>query len=206
MERALRGGVGVGVGDAPTSASATLAAPDVVRSTIAGAPARINDQTIDRLFCAPGKIVIPERYVPEQQTEEPGEDEKRRRLQKAESIRRMLTGSASVELPRRPPSMAGPAETAPMPPAEARQLLARERQQRHHFLGLNHFLVEELKEKSKMVAGTPFDRLLFLFFGWHVAPLSGRFRSNAACDQRPRRSFFLFVSLFFFRLLRGRFF
>lgn len=77
-------------------------APDVVRSTI-GQPIRINDKTIDRLFCAPDKIVIPERYVPEQQVEEIGEEEKQKRLRKTESIRRMLTGSASVPLPR-PPS------------------------------------------------------------------------------------------------------
>jgi hypothetical protein len=77
-------------------------APDVVRSTI-GQPLRINDKTIDRIFCAPEKIVIPERYVPEQQVEEVGEEEKQRRLKKAESIRRMLTGSAAVDLPR-PPS------------------------------------------------------------------------------------------------------
>ena len=77
-------------------------APDVVRSTI-GQPVRINDKTIDRLFCAPDKIVIPERYVPEQQVEQMGEEEKQRRLKKAESIRRMLTGSAAVDLPR-PPS------------------------------------------------------------------------------------------------------
>ena len=77
-------------------------APDVVRSTI-GQSIRINDKTIDRLFCAPDKIVIPERYVPEQQVEEIGEEEKQKRIRKTESIRRMLTGSASVQLPR-PPS------------------------------------------------------------------------------------------------------
>lgn len=37
--------------------------------------------------------------------------------------------------------------------SEAKELLAKERKQRDHFLGLNHFLVEELKEKSKMAAG-----------------------------------------------------
>jgi homoserine kinase len=49
--------------------------------------------------------------------------------------------------------VAVPNET--LEPSEARQLLAKERKQRDHFLGLNHFLVEELKEKSKMVAGQP---------------------------------------------------
>ena len=77
-------------------------APDVVRSTI-GQSIRINDKTIDRLFCAPDKIVIPERYVPEQEIEQVGEEEKKKRIKKAESIRRMLTGSAPIDLPR-PPS------------------------------------------------------------------------------------------------------
>jgi len=78
-------------------------APDVVRSTINQA-IRINEKTIDRLFSAPDKILIPERYVPEQEVEEVNEEEKQRRLKKTESIRRMLTAdSASVDIPR-PPS------------------------------------------------------------------------------------------------------
>ena len=71
----------------------------MVRSTITQA-IRINEKTIDNLFAAPDKIVIPERYVPEQEVEEVGEEEKQKRLKKTESIRRMLTGSASVDLPR----------------------------------------------------------------------------------------------------------
>jgi len=123
-------------------------APDVVRSTI-GQSIRINDKTIDRLFCAPDKIVIPERYVPEQQVEEIGEEEKQKRIRKTESIRRMLTGSASVQLPR-PPSVVASNENVQI--STAKTLLAKERQQRSHFLGLNQVLVEEIKEKSKMVA------------------------------------------------------
>ena len=37
--------------------------------------------------------------------------------------------------------------------SEAKQMLAKERQQRDHFIGLNQMLVEEIKEKSKMAAG-----------------------------------------------------
>ena len=74
-------------------------APDVVRSTISQS-IRINDKTIDRLFCAPDKIVIPERYVPEQEVEKVTEEEKQKRIRKTESIRRMLTGSAAVQIPR----------------------------------------------------------------------------------------------------------
>jgi hypothetical protein len=79
-------------------------APDVVRSTITQA-IRINEKTIDNILCAPDKIVIPERYVPEQEVEELGEEEKQKRLKKTESIRRMLTGySTGVDLPRPPSS------------------------------------------------------------------------------------------------------
>ena len=45
--------------------------------------------------------------------------------------------------------------------SEAKELLAKERQQRDHFISLNQMLVQEIKEKSKMAAGnisttTPF--------------------------------------------------
>ena len=82
-------------------------APDVVRSTISQA-IRINEKTIDKLLCAPDKIVIPERYVPEQEVDEPNEEEKKKRLKKTESIRRMLTGTAAVEIPRPPSSKCSP--------------------------------------------------------------------------------------------------
>ena len=75
----------------------------MVRSTISQA-IRINEKTIDKLLCTPDKIVIPERYVPEQEVDEPNEEEKQKRLKKTESIRRMLTDSAPVELPRPPSS------------------------------------------------------------------------------------------------------
>jgi hypothetical protein len=40
--------------------------------------------------------------------------------------------------------------------SEAKQMLAKERKQRDHFIGLNQMLVEEIKEKSKMAAGNEF--------------------------------------------------
>lgn len=39
-------------------------APDVVRSALAQGD-KISENTIDKLFGAPSKIVIPERYIPE---------------------------------------------------------------------------------------------------------------------------------------------
>ena len=154
-------------------------APDVVRSTI-NQVIRINEKTIDKILSAPDKIIIPERYVPEQEVEEVGEEEKQRRLKKTESIRRMLTGHGAVtELPRPPSSktttnlqrcnnnlssnemrlllfvaVAATNDIMELSTAEAKELLAKERQQRDHFISLNQMLVEEIKEKSKMAAGT----------------------------------------------------
>lgn len=39
-------------------------APDVVRSAL-GPREKISENTIDKLFGAPSKILIPERYIPE---------------------------------------------------------------------------------------------------------------------------------------------
>lgn len=40
-------------------------APDVVRSAL-GHREKISENSIDKLFAAPSKILIPERYIPEQ--------------------------------------------------------------------------------------------------------------------------------------------
>lgn len=40
-------------------------APDVVRSAL-GQRDKISENSIDKLFAAPSKILIPERYIPEQ--------------------------------------------------------------------------------------------------------------------------------------------
>ena len=41
-------------------------APDVVRSALGPRPDKISENTIDKLLLAPSKILIPERYIPEQ--------------------------------------------------------------------------------------------------------------------------------------------
>lgn len=43
-------------------------APDVVRSTLSHKELKYNESTIDQLLGTPNKIVIPERYIPEQVT------------------------------------------------------------------------------------------------------------------------------------------
>lgn len=64
-------------------------APDVVRSAI-GPREKISEHTIDKLLAAPSKILIPERYVPEQ-APELSPEEKRRRQEKVEAIKKMLS-------------------------------------------------------------------------------------------------------------------
>lgn len=64
-------------------------APDVVRSAL-GPREKISENTIDNLFGAPNKILIPERYIPEQ-APELSPEEKRRRQEKVEAIKKMLS-------------------------------------------------------------------------------------------------------------------
>lgn len=92
-------------------------APDVVRSTLSHKELKYNESTIDQLLGTPNKIVIPERYIPEQvimrkrlllsfqiklnyinvnfllnsQTPELTAEEQEQRLKKAEAIRKMLS-------------------------------------------------------------------------------------------------------------------
>jgi hypothetical protein len=64
-------------------------APDVVRSAL-GPREKISENTIDNLFWAPNKILIPERYIPEQ-VPELSQEEKKRRQEKVEVIKKMLS-------------------------------------------------------------------------------------------------------------------
>ncbi|CAG2064401.1 unnamed protein product, partial [Timema podura] len=72
-----------------------LNAPDVVRSTMSHKDFKYNENTIDSILGTPNKIVIPERYIPEQAPELSAE-EQLQRMKKAESIRKMLSETSSV--------------------------------------------------------------------------------------------------------------
>jgi hypothetical protein len=71
-----------------------LNAPDVVRSAL-GPREKISETTIDKLLAAPSKIIIPERYIPEQPPELSAE-EKRRRHDKVEAIKKMLSETPAI--------------------------------------------------------------------------------------------------------------
>lgn len=63
---------------------------------------KISEHTIDKLLAAPSKILIPERYVPEQ-TPELSPEEKQRRQEKVEAIKKMLSetpmaGNVSLQI------------------------------------------------------------------------------------------------------------
>merc|ERR1712038_1173182 len=109
-------------------------APDVVRSTYAG------EFRVDNLLGVPEKINIPERYVPEEQVDDRSPEERRTRLKKADSIRRMLAESqANQPILKREGEQGG--------------TVTEDRQQREQMLALSHVLARQVMEKSRVVAG-----------------------------------------------------
>lgn len=75
-----------------------LNTPDVVRSTLSRSEMKYTTETIDNILGTPGKILIPERYVPES-TPELSSEEQQKRYKKAESIRKMLSETTQVSGP-----------------------------------------------------------------------------------------------------------
>ncbi|XP_025415374.1 uncharacterized protein LOC112687055 isoform X3 [Sipha flava] len=129
MERALRPG-----------------APDVVRSTMNKTePTKFSAETIDSILGTPGKIYIPERYIPESAPVSP--DERKKRMHKAEAIRKMLSEST--------PILASEGENDEHT-AVGRKKMIEEKKQRDHLLQLNQILAQQVMEKSKAVAFTRF--------------------------------------------------
>ncbi|XP_020817747.1 uncharacterized protein LOC110191283 isoform X3 [Drosophila serrata] len=110
-------------------------APDVIRSAL-GQGEKISENTIDNLLLAPNKIVIPERYIPET-TPELSPEEKKRRQEKVESIKKMLSEA---------PLSSNENET--LPPSK----INAEKKQREHLLQLNQILAQQVMQVSKIVA------------------------------------------------------
>lgn len=138
-------------------------APDVVRSAMAGGqpqPARekISENTIDKLLLAPSKIVIPERYVPEQLPELSAE-EKRKRQEKVEAIKKMLS-EANVRNERSNNwgqsikyEFCSFQETGATSTSGTGGQISAEKKQREHLLQLNQILAQQVMQMSKIVAG-----------------------------------------------------
>jgi len=113
-------------------------APDVVRSTF---DSEFRSNAIDNIFGVPDKINIPERYVPEESDDQRSPEEKRNRLKKADSIRRMLADSSTTPVITR---RAGEVESSSM---------GDEKKQREQMLALNQVLARQVIEKRRMVSG-----------------------------------------------------
>ncbi|XP_071558758.1 uncharacterized protein [Temnothorax nylanderi] len=119
-------------------------APDVVRSTLSHKELKYNESTIDQLLGTPNKIVIPERYIPEQ-TPELTAEEQEQRLKKAEAIRKMLS-ETTVTAPE------GDDDSNVEKSDTLKRKVVEEKRQREHILQLNQILAKQVMEKSKMVA------------------------------------------------------
>ncbi|CAL7945512.1 unnamed protein product [Xylocopa violacea] len=121
-------------------------APDVVRSTLSHKELKYNESTIDQLLGTPNKIVIPERYIPEQ-TPELTAEEQEHRLKKVEAIRKMLS-ETTVTAPD------GNDDNINVEKSDnLKRKVVEEKRQREHILQLNQILAKQVMEKSKMVAG-----------------------------------------------------
>ncbi|XP_073994467.1 uncharacterized protein isoform X3 [Rhodnius prolixus] len=120
-----------------------LTTPDVVRSTL-HRPDTFTNETIDRLLGAPGKIVIPERYIPEMDDQPPSIEEKARRSRKATAIRKMLTETATITHQDLDED-----EEKCIP---LKDKVEEEKRNREHLLQLSQILAQEVMEKSKIVA------------------------------------------------------
>lgn len=131
-------------------------APDIVRSAL-GPREKISENTIDNLFGAPNKILIPERYIPEQAPELSAE-EKKRRQEKVEVIKKMLsdtTPSMTANVSHTFINNAYPMlnfnwfQDNALPPSQ----ISAEKKQREHLLQLNQILAQQVMQMSKIVAG-----------------------------------------------------
>merc|ERR1719471_2518598 len=115
-------------------------APDLVQSTYPGQSENNSDprSNIDNLFGVPEKIQIPERYVPDQ-PDEASPEERRTRLKKADSIRRMLADSSATPVVKRKES-------------DKEINMSEEKKQREQLLALNQVLAQQVLQKSRSVS------------------------------------------------------
>merc|ERR1711862_944300 len=117
-------------------------APDLVQSTFGqnSENIEIKTHTFDNLFGVPDKINIPERYVPDQ-AEESSPEERKTRLKKADSIRRMLADSSATPVVKRKES------------GEKEVNMNEDKRQREQILALNQVLAQQVLQKSRKVSG-----------------------------------------------------
>merc|ERR1711953_620089 len=113
-------------------------APDLVQSTYSQQESEFRSNAFDNLFGVPEKINIPERYVPDQR-EESSPEEKRTRLKKADSIRKMLADSSTPIVKRKE--------------SDKSINMNEEKRQREQILALNQVLAQQVIAKSRASQG-----------------------------------------------------
>merc|ERR1711953_450678 len=113
-------------------------APDLVPSTYTQQETEFRSNAFDNLFGVPEKINIPERYVPDQR-EESSPEEKRTRLKKADSIRKMLADSSTPIVKRKE--------------SDKSINMNEEKRQREQILALNQVLAQQVIAKSRASQG-----------------------------------------------------
>lgn len=129
-------------------------APDVVRSTLSSKELKYNESTIDNILGTPNKIIIPERYVPEQ-LPQLSVEEQQYRLRKVESIKKMLSDTTIIS--GSSPNLASEetnSENSSGSATNKTSKIIEEKKQREHLLQLNQILAKQVMEMSKIVAGS----------------------------------------------------
>ncbi|XP_030746219.1 uncharacterized protein LOC115875028 isoform X3 [Sitophilus oryzae] len=129
-------------------------APDIVRSTLSNKELKYNEETIDNILSTPNKILIPERYIPEQ-LPQPSAEEQEKRKKKVESIKKMLSDTAIISAP--PSTSHTDDKTADKKATTSTKSgstssIMEEKKQREHLLQLNQILAKQVMEISKVVA------------------------------------------------------
>ncbi|XP_013390125.1 uncharacterized protein LOC106158612 isoform X4 [Lingula anatina] len=118
--------------------------PDYVQST-SFKNEHISIDTIEKeVLFIPGKIEIPERYVPESDEEELTEDEKRMRQKKADRIKKLLSAQSLQDWTE--------TELDPFKQENVHDKFSEEKHHREHLLSLNQALAKEVTQKTRQVA------------------------------------------------------
>ncbi|XP_060515874.1 uncharacterized protein LOC132695573 isoform X2 [Cylas formicarius] len=133
-------------------------APDIVRSTLSNKELKYNENTIDSILSTPNKIVIPERYIPEQ-LPQPSAEEQERRMKKVESIKKMLSDTTIISSTITTATDDRSKKPSPISKTASSSNIVEEKKQREHLLQLNQILAKQVMEISKAVAAKTLEKL-----------------------------------------------
>ncbi|GAB1608486.1 uncharacterized protein LOC115213919 isoform X1, partial [Argonauta hians] len=127
-------------GDLIISSSLINNMPDIIQSSTLD---KFDELTIDRELMMPEKVSIPERYMPDSDEEDISEEEKEKRREKSERIRKVLAEQ----------SVSSWAKTNPEEMKDGlHEYIAKEKQNREKLLTITQELAMEVTRKSKAAA------------------------------------------------------